>query len=81
MQISINVKIYVQSLGSEVFDDNENVVKRSEIVFLSVKPVVMPSVMSQIRNISAGKLFISIAMGVTLNQLEQVRDSLTYITI
>lgn len=55
-----------------MFDDNEIVVKKSEIVFLSVKPVIMPSVLSQIRSISSDKLFISIAMGVTLNQLEQV---------
>lgn len=55
-----------------MFDDNEIVVKKSEIVFLSVKPVIMPSVLSQIRSISSDKLFISIAMGVSLNQLEQV---------
>lgn len=55
-----------------MFDDNEIVVKKSEIVFLSVKPLIMPSVLSQIRSISSDKLFISIAMGVTLNQLEQV---------
>lgn len=55
-----------------MFDDNEKVVKKSEIIFLSVKPVVMPTILSQIRKISSDKLFISIAMGVTLNQLEKV---------
>ncbi|XP_063705020.1 pyrroline-5-carboxylate reductase 3 isoform X2 [Culicoides brevitarsis] len=60
-----------KSLGCTVFDDNEKVVKNSEIVFLSVKPVIMPSVLAQIRNLSADKLFISIAMGITLQQLEK----------
>uniref|UniRef100_A0A336KLF9 Pyrroline-5-carboxylate reductase n=1 Tax=Culicoides sonorensis TaxID=179676 RepID=A0A336KLF9_CULSO len=60
-----------ESLGSKVSDENLPVVEKSDIIFLSVKPVVMPSILTEIREMSADKLFISIAMGVTLKQLEK----------
>lgn len=61
-----------QSLGSEVSEENTEVVKKSDIIFLSVKPFILPKVLTEIKPLSSDKLFISIAMGVTLNQLEKV---------
>lgn len=47
------------------------VVKNSEIIFVSVKPTVVSNVLEEVKPLSAEKLFISIAMGVTLKQIEQ----------
>lgn len=49
--------------------DNIEVLKRSEIVFIAVKPQVIGQVLSQIREHVKGKLIISIAAGITLKQL------------
>lgn len=58
--------------GAETFVENIPVVKRSEVIFVSVKPSVVPTVLENVRAVSDGKLFISIAMGVTLEDLEKV---------
>lgn len=51
---------------------NRSVVEKSEIIFVSVKPNVVPNVLADVKAVSAGKLFISIAMGITLNEIEQI---------
>lgn len=51
---------------------NEPVVEKSDIVFISVKPQVVPVILPEIRPLSNNKLFISIAMGITLKMLERV---------
>lgn len=60
-------------MGVETITKNDPVVEKSDIVFISVKPQVVPSVLSEIKTKSADKLFISVAMGITLNTLEQVK--------
>lgn len=42
------------------------------MVFVSVKPVVVPNVLGEVKAKAAGKLFISVAMGVTIEQIEKV---------
>lgn len=39
---------------------------------MSVKPGVVSTVLHDVKNISSGKLFISVAMGVTINEMEKV---------
>lgn len=51
---------------------NKSVVEKSEIIFVSVKPNVVPNVLDDVKALSAGKLFVSIAMGITLNEIEQI---------
>jgi pyrroline-5-carboxylate reductase len=51
---------------------NKSVVEKSEIIFISVKPNVVPNVLDDVKALSAGKLFVSIAMGITLNEIEQI---------
>lgn len=60
-----------KSFGAETFVENIPVVKRSEVIFISVKPSVVPTVLQNVRTVSDGKLFISIAMGITLEDLEK----------
>nr|AAV31912.1 pyrroline-5-carboxylate reductase [Aedes aegypti] len=64
-----------KSFGAQTFTENVPVVKRSDVIFVSVKPTVVPTVLENVRSESDGKLFISIAMGVTLADLEQSLSS------
>lgn len=42
---------------------------------MSVKPNVVPNVLADVKAVSAEKLFVSIAMGITLNEIEQILPS------
>jgi len=48
---------------------NDDVVRQSDLTILAVKPQVLPEAMSALGEISAGKLFLSIAAGVTLEKI------------
>lgn len=48
------------------------VVEESDVVFVSVKPGVVPIVLDEVKTIAANKLFISVAMGITIKQIENV---------
>ena len=64
---------YLQALGAQASSDNGTVVENSEVVFLAVKPSVVPDVLSNIKPIVHKKhLIISTAMGVSLSSIEQV---------
>ncbi|XP_058827818.1 pyrroline-5-carboxylate reductase 2-like isoform X1 [Topomyia yanbarensis] len=65
-----NIKAF-KSFGAETFVENLPVVKNSEVIFVSVKPSVVSTVLENVRPNSEGKLFISIAMGVTIAELEK----------
>lgn len=60
-----------KSLGAETIIENSPVVQESDVIFISVKPAVVPSVLESVKPISGNKLFISVAMGITLNTLEE----------
>lgn len=73
-----NCRYYFQDLGAESLFENVPVVQKSDVVIVSVKPSVVPVALGDIKkapNIKADKLFLSIAMGVTIKQLEQVTMS------
>ncbi|XP_017473292.1 PREDICTED: pyrroline-5-carboxylate reductase 1, mitochondrial isoform X1 [Rhagoletis zephyria] len=63
-----------QKIGVETVVKNEPVVEKSDIVFISVKPEVVPIILPEIKSLSNNKLFISIAMGITIKMLEQHLD-------
>src|SRR3989339_371126 len=50
--------------------DNKEVIKKSDIVFLSVKPQVIDVVLDDIKNEIKDQLIISIAAGVKLKRIE-----------
>lgn len=57
--------------GSSCGSDSAAVAKQSQVIFLAVKPQVMPAAMAELRQHGTqGKLFVSIAAGVTLAALE-----------
>ncbi|XP_017141983.1 pyrroline-5-carboxylate reductase 3 [Drosophila miranda] len=59
-----------QALGVETVVQNAPVVEQAEVVFVSVKPQVVPAVLKEIKPLSRGKLFLSVAMGITLQTIE-----------
>lgn len=61
-------------LGATAVYENEPVVQKSQVVFMAVKPFVAPTVLQEISPVfSKDHLLISVAMGVTLQQMEKVR--------
>lgn len=57
--------------GIEVTDDNKEIMEKSDVVFLSVKPQVLPQVIMEIAPlIKENQLFVSIAAGKTIEWIE-----------
>ncbi|XP_062550778.1 pyrroline-5-carboxylate reductase 1, mitochondrial-like [Armigeres subalbatus] len=69
-QDDVNLQAF-KEMGAGTFLDSVPVVKRSEVVFITVKPWVVPTVLKQVLSSSKDKLFISVAMGVKLKELEE----------
>ena len=55
--------------GARFTDRNDEVVREADLTILAVKPQVLPEAMAGLKEISSGKLFLSIAAGVTLEKL------------
>jgi pyrroline-5-carboxylate reductase len=55
--------------GARWTADNAQVVRESDLTILAVKPQVLPAAMSALREISANKLFLSIAAGITIEKI------------
>ncbi|CAH1961141.1 unnamed protein product [Acanthoscelides obtectus] len=68
-----------KELGAESIFENVPVVEKSEVVIISVKPTIVPVALEPIKQagIKADKLFLSIAMGVTIKQLETLLPSVS----
>jgi pyrroline-5-carboxylate reductase len=61
---------FTHEVGASSVDDNTQVVERSDVLIFAVKPQNMASLLAEIRpSVAARHLIISIAAGVTLNQL------------
>lgn len=55
--------------GSRWTPENERVVRESDLIVIAVKPQVIAQALSGLREASAGKLFLSIAAGVTIAKI------------
>ncbi len=65
-------KAIEERLGIRTTDDNTEVIRESEIIFLAVKPQIIPSVAEELRNTDLeGKLLISIVAGKSLGWYEE----------
>jgi len=64
-----------RELGAEAVIENRSVVEKSDVIFLSVKPNVVKTALNDVKSFSSGKLFASIAMGIMLNEIEQILPS------
>ena len=64
----------MQKLGTRVTEQNVDVVQDNEVVILAVKPNIMSSVLRQVAPVaSPNQLFVSLAAGVTMANVEKVR--------
>lgn len=72
-----------EELGIEVLTDNKLLAKKSDIIFLAVKPHFVREVLTEIKNeISSEKLIISIAAGVNTQAIqEQLNPSIPVIRV
>jgi len=62
-----------RKLGCRVVHDNREILDKSDVVILAVKPQVMPDVLSEINShVSLKNLMVSIALGVPLSTMEEV---------
>ncbi|KAK9956983.1 hypothetical protein ABG768_014681 [Culter alburnus] len=62
-----------QERGVSVTHSNEEVVERSRLVFLAVKPHLVPKVLNGIsRNVTQEHIIVSMAAGITLETLEEL---------
>jgi pyrroline-5-carboxylate reductase len=55
--------------GSRWTAENEGVMRESDLTILAVKPQVVAEALSSVKEISAGKLILSIAAGVTIEKI------------
>jgi len=64
-----------REFGAAAVTDNRAVVERSDVVFVAVKPNVVSQVLRDVKALSGNKLFCSIAMGITIDEMEQILPS------
>lgn len=74
-------RMLVKSYGAEVFERNRDAVKDADIIILAVKPKVVASVLSDIKDLIDGRLVVSIAAAVTLNHMERISPNARFIRI
>jgi pyrroline-5-carboxylate reductase len=61
----------LEKQGIETAESTQRLVKESDIIFLAVKPKDMPALLDELKDESEGKLFVSIAAGITTAKLEE----------
>lgn len=65
-----------QEMGVAVTHSNQDVIHSSRLVFLAVKPHLIPTVLSSLsEHVTPQHVIVSVAAGVTIATLERVRDS------
>jgi len=58
--------------GIEVTDDNNQAVRKSDVVILAVKPFQVADILIGIRNELEGKIFISVVTGVLISEMQEI---------
>lgn len=62
-----------QNLGINITEDNKEVVSKSDMVVLAVKPSVVSPVLKEVSQaVSKDKIVVSIAAGIPISSIEQV---------
>lgn len=64
--------VYIQKLGVNFTTSNKETVNKSDVLFLAVKPHIIPFVLDEIGpDIEDRHLIVSCAAGVTINSIEK----------
>lgn len=73
---------FVQKLGVNFTTSNKETVNKSDVLFLAVKPHIIPFVLDEIGpDIEDRHLIVSCAAGVTISSIEKASHSHTVIVI
>lgn len=68
----LSLFMYIQKLGVNFTTSNKETVSKSDVLFLAVKPHIMPFVLDEIGpDIEDRHLIVSCAAGVTINSIEK----------
>lgn len=66
-------------MGANVAENNIEVVSKSELIVLAVKPNIVQSVLQEVsKSVDSKHLIVSIAAGITINRIEEVKCVQTY---
>ena len=60
----------LRKFGVETTTDNKKLVEHCDVIFIAVKPDIVESVLNDIKEFSKGKLFVSVAAGVSTKFVE-----------
>ena len=65
----------IKHIGCNTMHSNEELVNCSDVIFLAVKPSIVPIVLKQVRHlVKSNKLVVSIAAGFKIDQMEKGLD-------
>lgn len=67
--------VYIEeigALGCQTTYENSEVVERSDVIILAVKPPIVPKVLAEVSSMVTKQLMVSIALGIPLRNLEQM---------
>ena len=69
----INTLHFLKEKGIEITSDNNDAVKRSDIIILAVKPYQVNDLLEKIKaDVNENKIFISVATGVLISDMEMI---------
>ena len=75
-----NLEKLSKELKIKIILDNKEIVKKSDIIFIAVKPSQMEAVLEEIKDcMTSDKLVVSVAAGVTTNFIEQVLNKKVHV--
>lgn len=60
------------TMGVFTSEDNLEIIKHSEVIIFAVKPSILPNVLHEAKVFAEGRIFISIAAGVTIQTIESI---------
>lgn len=67
-----NLEVVSKELGVKVILDNKEVTQKSDVVFLGVKPNQIKAVLDEVKAFASGKLFVSLAAGVSSSFIKEI---------
>lgn len=79
---SLSKIVHLRKFGIEVTSDNGTVAKKADWIFLAIKPFVIDQVLTEISDLTKGKLIISLAAVVTIDNIrKQIKNNAEIVRI
>jgi pyrroline-5-carboxylate reductase len=74
-------RMLVKTFGAEVFEKNRDAVENSDLIILAVKPRDVRAVLNDVKDLTGGKLVVSIAAAVPLSNMEKIAPAARFIRV